>query len=165
MILNPWAPLDTIPGLRRLWDGRGLEGLVVQDPRRRRREWRLLGLYAPVHRYGVRARCVDSRGVIAFINQRDLEHLLGHGDSGEECCWLGENYVAPGERGWVGFGMDDPADYEDHWAETPIPAELGQWGVVECLFEVAGKTVVDRRHSCGVLIEQEVVAWDSLSAT
>lgn len=44
---------------------------------------------------------------MTFCNQRDLEVLLGLGNPGEMCFWLGKKYVEPGDKSWVGYCVDE----------------------------------------------------------
>jgi hypothetical protein len=97
-------------GGRLLGETFGLVGVRVGDPHETRREWTIDGLYSPIWGRalgGIRARVVDQKGVHSFINQRDLELLLGFANPGEYCRWLGSDYVDPYDRGWMGFFMDE----------------------------------------------------------
>lgn len=98
----------------------GLIGVKVNDPLKPERVWVLDGVYAPIRGRavgGIRAHAVDQKGFAAFINQRDLEVLIGIGQPGKYCRWLGEDYVDPleGDR-WFGFMLDDDDLLDDLYA-------------------------------------------------
>lgn len=112
MIVHPYREkekLQTIAG-RLLLDDFGLIGQNIRDTDISERIWTIQGMYTPIwgrHVSGVRAKVKDQKGFVSFINQRDLEVLLGEGKPEELCPWLGEEYVSPyNDRHWVGFAMD-----------------------------------------------------------
>lgn len=98
----------------------GLVGTHVVDPRSTRRDWILDSVYAPIHGRqigGIRVHATDQKGFASFINQRDLEVLLGIGQPGEYCRWLGKDYVDPLSRDqWIGFVMDEEDLRDDLFA-------------------------------------------------
>lgn len=112
MIVHPFMErgrLEVLAG-RLLQETFDLVGSKITDPYETRREWKIDGLYAPIWGRavgGIRARLVDQKSVTTFINQRDLEVLLGIARPGDYCRWLGSDYVDPYNRAWIGFFMDD----------------------------------------------------------
>jgi hypothetical protein len=112
MLINPYRErLGVMDGTPFVSDRAllGSIGAVVpsQDPRRL---WTIQSFLLPSqHRAlgGLRVKVQDQKGFVSFINQRDLEVLLGHGQPGEPCYWLGRNYVEPGDKDWVGFLADE----------------------------------------------------------
>jgi hypothetical protein len=123
MIVHPLLEhLDTVPGTRLLLDHFDLVGRLVLDPTDPRRDWRIHGFYAPLRARaigGVRARLVDQKGFVSFLNQRDLEVLLGLGQPGARCPWLGRSYVAPGHPDWIGPAADED-DLDDDLVERSL---------------------------------------------
>jgi hypothetical protein len=106
-------------GGRLLTETFGLVGKTIRDPVDPRREWKIEGLYYPIWGRavgGIRARVVDQKGVTSFINQRDLELLLGLSQPGDYCRWLGSDYVDPYDRAWLGFCMDEEDLRDDLYA-------------------------------------------------
>lgn len=110
MLVNPYeARLATYDGTRLLKETYGIVGRRVREDSDPRRLWVIQGLYAPIPRRalgGVRARLLDDNGFSTFVNQRDLEVLLGIGRSGSDCQWLKSPYPHPGDRDWCGLCMD-----------------------------------------------------------
>jgi hypothetical protein len=123
MIVHPLLePLETVPGTRLLVDHFDLVGRLVLDPTEPRRDWRIHGFYAPLGARaigGIRARLVDQKGFVSFLNQRDLEVLLGLGQPGARCGWLGRSYVAPDHPDWIGPCADDE-DLADDLVERSL---------------------------------------------
>jgi hypothetical protein len=133
--------LKTIPGTRLLEDPLGLQGAYIMDYREPWRHWTVQWLLAPVPGRklgGIRAKVMDHKGFVSFINQRDLEVTLGHGKAGEWCQWLGEEYKSPDDLNWYGLCCDDEDLRDDlferecwlrqqpHLKEQPyLPSGLG----------------------------------------
>lgn len=92
----------------------GLVGVEIKDTVEPKRIWTITGFFSPLKMAvgGIRTRVVDQKDFVSFINQRDLEVLLNDGEPGEHCAWLGEDYVSPYDREWLGF-CTDPEDLED----------------------------------------------------
>jgi hypothetical protein len=113
MIINPYAErhlMKTVEGTRMLQETLGVIGMEVRDSPDVRRTWTIQTLYAPVPGRalgGIRARLVDPKGFISFCNQRDLEVLLGAGEPGQYCRWLGKEYVDMNDPEWIGIGVDE----------------------------------------------------------
>lgn len=110
MLVNPYtAQLAALEGSRLIRDERvdQLIGLEVQngDPRR---VWTIQSFLLPTSRAlgGVRAKLQDQKGFISFLNQRDLEVLLGLAEPGDPCLWLGSDYVGPQDEDWIGLYTD-----------------------------------------------------------
>ncbi len=97
-------------GTRLLESSLDAVGVRLIDPRIPARTWTVQTFFAPVPRRmigGVRARLVDELGFVSFINQRDLEVLLGLGAPGGDCLWMGGKYIGVGERDWCGLFLDE----------------------------------------------------------
>lgn len=111
MLINPYKQrLITFDGTRLLIETLGIVGRGVRDTADPRRIWTIQSLYAPVPQRalgGIRAKLIDSENFTTFINQRDLEVLLGMGRPGEHCAWSGHRYVGLEDNRWVGFYMDE----------------------------------------------------------
>lgn len=92
MILDPTLEqhlLETYPGTRLLKTNFSLAGVKVKDPKENR-VWRIEACYAPlaIRRVrGVRFKVRDDRGFISFIEQLELELLLGVRKAGDYCTW------------------------------------------------------------------------------
>lgn len=113
MLLHPYShknSLRTIPGTRLLEETFGLVGTPIVDPLETwRGPWVVESLLSPIEGRmvgGVRAKVRDSKGFISFINQRDLEVLIGTGLPGEWCEWLDAPYEAPSSKKWYGLCAD-----------------------------------------------------------
>ena len=105
---------------RMLNESFNLLGVQIPDPHRPERVWTISALYAPIRGRavgGIRAHVTDQKGFISFINQRDLEVLLGVGVPGTYCKWLGKDYVDPSDRDdWFGFSADQEDLTDDLFA-------------------------------------------------
>lgn len=110
MLVHPYhSHLPTHDGTRLIDASLDTVGTVVIDPRIPARPWMVQALFAPISRRmigGVRAQLIDQRGFVSFINQRDLEVLLGLGAAGRMCPWMGGRYIGVGERDWCGLFVD-----------------------------------------------------------
>lgn len=121
MIVHPTMDRGRLQvcGGRLLAETFGLIGVRFNDPHEPRREWVVDGLYYPIWGRavgGIRARVIDQKGFASFLNQRDLEVLLGHAGPGDYCSWLGKDYVGPYDREWIGFCMDEEDLRDDLYA-------------------------------------------------
>jgi hypothetical protein len=97
-------------GTRMLAEPLGLIGRTFEDPYITGRMWTAQGEYAPVEGRalgGIRIKLVDQKGFVTFLNQRDLEVLMGLGKPGKYCYWAGLDYVGPKDREWYGFCTDE----------------------------------------------------------
>lgn len=86
-------------------------GSSFYDREKAGRVWTVIDLYAPLYSRqcpGIRALVSDQKNFLSFIEQRDLEVLLGIGTPGEPCPWLyGTNYPGPDDADWFGLNIDD----------------------------------------------------------
>jgi hypothetical protein len=112
MLINPFREeLDLIPGTPFIQAAELMQlvGARVQDTEPYR-IWTIQGFLRPSFRRaiaGVRAKLYDEKGFITFLNQRDMEVLLGLGVPGQICPWWGRSYAGPGDLGWVGLCADE----------------------------------------------------------
>lgn len=100
--------LKLVPGTRMLEEN-PIHGAYVCDPRDPERHWTVQWLLSPIRSRrlgGIRAKLIDHKGFIGFMNQRDLEVVLGHGKPGSWCEWLGSRYVSPADDEWCGVCCD-----------------------------------------------------------
>lgn len=121
MIVNPQRDkgLLTTCGGRLLNETFELVDQTIRDPYEPRRIWKIEGLYSPIPGRavgGIRAKVRDEKDFISFINQRDLEVLIGEAEPGDYCRWLGSDYVGPQHRNWIGFCLDDEDLRDDMFA-------------------------------------------------
>lgn len=163
MLVNPFLDkhkLVTYPGTRLLQETFDLVGARIQDPDEPYREWTLGGFYEPVKGRslgGIRAKCSDSKGFISFVNQRDLEVLLGLVEPGSYCYWGQRRYPEPGDQDWYGFCAD-----EDDLRDDLMDRELlfrGQMedGLLESGTEFYRLVHLDRRYD---VQELYTLLWD-----
>lgn len=131
MIINPSTRahlLEPAPYSRALTIDFGLVGEVIPDPRESRRVWTLDAAYAPLRSRrvrGVRFRAYDQLGFVSFIEQLQLEVLLGIGEPGERCQWAGILYPHPDDiDSFFGFVMDDE-DMADDMHSIELAARQG----------------------------------------
>lgn len=119
MIVNPFTERDrlsTFKGTRILRNDFNLLDHTIEDARRPTREWTIVGVYAPLTCRaveGIRVKVVDQSGVITFIEQMDLEVLLGLARSGAMCVWSGKRYAGPGDSSFVGLVCDEDDQLDD----------------------------------------------------
>lgn len=113
MLVNPYtvdrSVLAPLPGTNIIENTLGIVGSSFRDPTNVIREWTVQALYTPVYGRalgGIRAKVIDQKDFISFVNQRDLEVLLEIAYPGAYCKWLDQDYVEPGEPGWFGLCVD-----------------------------------------------------------
>lgn len=113
MLVNPYtvdrSVLEPLPGTNIIGNTLGIIGTTFKDPGNLFREWMVQALYTPVDGRalgGIRAKVIDQKDFVSFVNQRDLEVLLELGYPGAYCKWLDQDYVEPGEPGWYGLCVD-----------------------------------------------------------
>lgn len=113
MLVNPFEMssgiLAPIPGTNIIESTLGIVGSTFKDPENAFRQWTIQALYTPVYGRalsGIRAKVIDQKEFISFVNQRDLEVLLELSYPGAYCKWLDQDYVEPGEPGWFGLCVD-----------------------------------------------------------
>lgn len=128
-MLNPYGrELETVPGTPFLQEPTLADLIGAQI--RASRTWTVQLFLRPSPRRaigGIRAKLYDSKGFITFLNQRDLEVLLGLGVPGQLCPWWGGKYAEPGSAGWIGFCVDDEDLRDDIFErECFIRKELGR---------------------------------------
>lgn len=123
MLVHPYRnPPRVVTGTRILQENFGLIGAHIREPSDPHRVWMIENVYCPLRRKlgGIRAKVRDQKDFVSFINQRDLEVLLGAGVPGEFCKWADAEYPAPGEWGWFGICAD-----EDDLLDDLFDRELG----------------------------------------
>ncbi len=89
------------------------------------RQWVVTSVYAPIQTLripGLRYRLQDEKHFVSFCNQRDFEVLVGIGEPGSWCSWLGDVYVDPTSRSWFGLCWE-MFDHQDDLAEWSILLE------------------------------------------
>lgn len=111
MLVDPLQPLPRYPGSRLLTVGFGVVGAELPDPLHNKRRWLVQRLYAPIlgrALAGIRAQLIDNKGFISFINQQDLELLLGLARPSDWCPWTERYYpgINSPEEGWFGICCD-----------------------------------------------------------
>ena len=113
MLFHPQQQrLEIVPGTRQVYD---VFGLTAFSFTHKELIWQIAGLFAPVAGRalgGFRTRIVNQWGIWSFINQRDLEILLGDATPGQWCHWLGKRYPDPEDSDWYGPCLDE-LDLED----------------------------------------------------
>lgn len=113
MLIHPFVEkhrLSTFGDSRLLSETFGLLGMGVSEPRSPHRVWTIEGFYSPLKGRavgGIRAKVRDQKGFASFINQRDLEVLIGIAEPGDYCTWLGQEYPEPDGRNWYGLCADE----------------------------------------------------------
>lgn len=149
MLLNPYSNLlQVVPGTRILSVELGLSGMSLPDTNLPDRKWTVTGVYAPIPSRrlgGIRAKLEDQKGFITFINQRDLEVLLGLADPGDWCHWAEQEYPGPKDREWYGFAADWE-DLADDMLEREYALRAQYPGVLPYGLEVARRVHVDGSH-------------------
>lgn len=131
MLLNPMQSLPTLPGSRMLTNCLGLVGALIEDPLQPDRVWTLCNLFTPIQGRalgGIRAKLIDQKEFISFINQRDLELLLDIAKPGDWCHYTGGTYpfINDEESGWFGICCDSEDLLDDlHERELLLRQEYG----------------------------------------
>jgi hypothetical protein len=162
VLLNPsqhrW---ETIPGTRFLASDLGLSGKMIRDPLSPWRCWWIQWVLAPVegrHLGGLRAKLIDEKSFITFINQRDLEVLLGHGRPGEYCPWLGKDYVGHEDRDWYGLCCDDEDLRDDLFErECRLREQHAEWPWLPQGLEIRRRIHLDHQNDVEDL---DTLLWD-----
>jgi len=88
----------------------GLIGTVIPDLHTFGRNWCVQAVYAPFEERalsGLRTKLVDEKNFVTFINQMDLEVLIGIGRPGTKCKWSGRTYNDPTDRDFYGMCCDE----------------------------------------------------------
>jgi len=167
LLVNPYqTPLPTVEDSRVIVEEGVLNDFVgaevqVGNPNRR---WFIQHFLLPITTRrlgGIRAKVEDQKGFVSFINQRDLEVLLGIELPGEACYWWGSGcYAAPGDDDWVGLAADEDDLLDDlyEW-ELHIRSDLqqqGYYGIPE------GVSFTRYLHDSGTDYEETwVFLWDT----
>lgn len=132
MLLHPYQQRELLvpyQGTRMLQQDFGLVGIQIHDGATKHRIWTIQSLYAPIESRvlsGIRARLVDNKNFVGFLNQRDLEVLLGEARPGDYCPWLQKEYADPTSREWCGICSDDDDLLDDlHERELMLRAQSG----------------------------------------
>lgn len=141
MIVNPFSRPDlmaTFPGTRILQVDFGIVGLSIADPFESQRFWKIHGFYAPSGRAidGIRTKLVDQKDFVTFINQMDLEVLLGLGRPGAVCRWSGKKYAEPGDHDFYGMFVDDDDLVDDLYDRELLLRGQTPGGVLNGSFEL-----------------------------
>ena len=151
MIVNPFQRkemLTTYAGTRILQMDFGLVGTVIPDPFNTHRQWRIEGLYAPTgHRAidGIRIKLVDSKSFITFINQMDMEVLLGMVTPGTTCRWSGKKYAEPGDSDFYGMFVDDDDLVDDLYDRELLLRGVSDSGVLHPNTEVIRRVHIEEK--------------------
>ena len=139
MLLNPNGVLPVLPSTHILTEDFGLAGTQFEDPIETNRIWTIYRLFSPLKGRalgGIRAKVVDNKGFISFVNQRDLELLLDIAKPGAWCAWLGAPYpyVNDQEDGWCGLCCDEE-DLRDelHEYELMLRQQYNEHYQVQCI--------------------------------
>jgi len=159
MLIDPRQPLQTIPGTRLLVDHLSLYGRQIVDPLEPWRPWVVQWVYAPVNRMigGVRTKLIDSQGFITFCNQRDLEVLLGLGEPGRRCHWLGSEYVSTDSQDWYGL-CTDSNDLVDDLFDRELLIRNGSPQQLCPPMEITRRIHLDHNNDCEELY---TLLWDA----
>jgi len=160
VLIHPTTPLEVVPGTpfvqnKELSRFMGLR-VYGTDPQR---AWAIQAFLTPSSRRalgGVRTKLLDQKGFVTFINQRDLEVLLGLGTPGQPCFWLKRRYPEPGDCDWVGFYSDEE-DLTDDLYEQEL--------LIRCDYPLIpeGTTVTRRIHIEDKvdIIQTDILLWDA----
>jgi hypothetical protein len=162
MLVNPYVDKRLIVpyiGTRLLQETFGLVGARIQDTIRPQRMWMLQAFYAPVQRAlgGVRAKLIDQKGFITFVNQRDLEILLGIAEPGSICPWSQKRYVAPDDRAWCGFCADEE-DLRDDLHDRELFLRVNSLTGILDNAEITRRLHLDDNHD---VEELYILMWDA----
>jgi len=144
--------LPTFPETRMLQENFGLAGWQFGDLKDPQRVWTLQYFLSPVGRAlgGIRARFLDNKGFVSFINQRDLEVLLGIGVPGRKCLWGGGLYPEVGDSGWYGLCVDSE-DLIDDLQDRELRLRQTTIGVLPTNMEIQ-RTIHDDRSDSSELL-------------
>lgn len=120
VIVNPNKReyVQTVEGANNLVSTFDVVGLPFEDPQEvnQKRIWVVQDLYAPIPTRtlrGIRAKVVDPKGFVSFVNQRDLEVLLGRATERSFCQWLGQPYASTASNDWIGLAVDGDDSLDD----------------------------------------------------
>ena len=163
MLVNPYAEKARVvahEGTRLLQADLGILGAEIYDPREPLRRWFIQALYTPVPGRalgGIRAKLIDEKGFVSFINQRDLEVSLGLVAPGKWCVWADQEYVDPESRDWYGICADDDDLLDDlQERELLLRGEFPN-GVLYPPLEIERRVHLDARSD---FEELHMLLWD-----
>jgi len=162
MIVNPYAERQrviTYGGTRMIQETFGLVGAQIQDLKNPQRVWTLQGFYAPCRRGlgGLRAKFLDQKNFTTFLNQRDLEVLIGMVEPGSYCEWSNKEYPAPYEGDWYGFMMDEDDLLDDLYTREMFLRAQSFTGIL-----MAGDITRRVHLEDGVDVEElQALLWDT----
>ena len=168
MLVNPFGALPVLPGTRILSESFGLDGVRFDDPQQRGRVWFVYRLFAPIAGRalgGVRAKLVDNKGVITFVNQRDLELLLELAKPGEWCHWANCAYPGLNDEldGWYGLCCDAEDLRDDlHEHELILRQQYQSYGYLPSGLEYTRNVHMDKKYD---VQEGLVFLWDKDTET
>jgi hypothetical protein len=155
MIVNPFTQeLAVYPSTRLLKSTFDIIGATLKDPDTPDLTWAVHALFAPLPKRslgGIRAKLVATSGLVSFINQRDLEVLLGQARPGKYCDWLRATYQGPTDKGWCGLCMDSD-DLEDDLHERELCARAASGGQLPIGMELTRLLHMDEGHDVEELI-------------
>lgn len=164
MIINPYLHRDalvTYAGTRILQQDFGLVGVRLQDPDNPYRQWSISALYAPLSSRscgGIRAKLMDAKDYLTFINQMDLEVLLGIAMPGTMCKWSNKKYAAPGENTFYGFCADDDDLIDDLYDRELLLRGASPTGILGQTSEVFRRIHLEDRVD---VEEYHIMMWDA----
>lgn len=152
LLINPYkTQVQTIPGTRILSNGLGVVGFQYRDPITPNRTWVVQQLLAPIkgrHLGGIRAKLCDEKSFVTFVNQRDLEVIVGIAKPGDYCYWMEEYYPGVGDDDWYGLCLDDE-DLLDDLHERELRLREQYPGILPSFIEI-----YRRIHSDGADAEE-----------
>lgn len=163
MLVNAYQEpqkIQTFAGTRLLVETLDIVGSHIFDPVDNRR-WTIQSLYAPVFGRalgGIRAKLEDAKGFVSFVNQRDLEVLLGAARPGSWCRWLSSPYMEPGDEEWVGICADEEDLLDDlQERELFLRAQYPQ-GILFAPLEIDRRVHLEAKYDAE---EQLVLLYDA----
>jgi hypothetical protein len=108
-------------------------------------------------RGGLRAKLVDDKDFITFINQMDLEVLVGEGKPGHRCRWSKEFYSSPDEESFFGMCVDEQDLLDDLYDRELLLRAESPVGVLMSNTEIMRRVHVHKRRD---VEELHVLLWD-----
>lgn len=160
MLVNPYTQrMTALAGTRILSETLQIVGMRVRDGSDPLRVWRIQSLYAPILGRalgGIRAKLVDQNEFSTFVNQRDLEVLMGIAKPGERCQWSGRRYVGPGDEEWFGLCADEE-DLIDDLMERELLLRSSHPGILPFGLEVTRRIHAEDRVDYEELL---TMLWD-----
>lgn len=163
MLVNVFAERWRVPtheGTRMIQTDLGILGAEIYDPKEPLRRWFVESLFAPVPGRalgGIRAKLVDEKGFVSFLNQRDLEVSIGMATPGKWCIWAGHAYVDAEHEDWFGVCADEE-DLLDDLQEREFLLRAGSLqGVLYPPLEITRRVHTEARND---FEEDHVLLWD-----